>query len=210
MEIEGRQSHSWGEIVRKALPYVDADAGAELLAHALVSSNLDIRDISEKLMEQLADRAPESVMNALGRVMLDEHRGWHFRVSRFKIFEILPVDNVARWLDRSGSEGALQIARHLPPPFLTAEGDPKLHPTTELVLTKFGEDARVFSEFCAGVHSWQTYWGDIAAAKEKEAKVAEKFLTYPLPAVQKWADVEISSALQQATLFRGEEDKWRC
>jgi CRISPR/Cas system-associated exonuclease Cas4 (RecB family) len=68
----------------------------------------------------------------------------------------------------------------------------------------------VFSEFCAGVHSWQTYWGDIAAAKEKEAKVAEKFLTYPLPAVQKWADVEISSALQQATLFRGEEDKWRC
>ena len=51
---------------------------------------------------------------------------------------------------------------------------------------------------------------DFVRAKEKEAKVAEKFLTYPLPAVQKWADVEISSALQQATLFRGEEDKWRC
>ena len=68
---------------------------------------------------------------------------------------------------------------------------PSLHPLTEYVLREFETDDRTFNEFCAGVHSFQMYAGDIAATKEREADVAKLFLDHPLRRVREWARLEM-------------------
>jgi hypothetical protein len=70
-------------------------------------------------------------------------------------------------MERVGVVGARAFARHLPPPFLDGEGKPQVLQLTEYVLTRFEDDDRTFSEFVAGVRSYQGYWGSYAAAREK-------------------------------------------
>ncbi len=48
-----------------------------------------------------------------------------------------------------------------------------------------------------GSHSLQFYVGDMALHKEKEAKIAKKFLDYPPRRVREWAEYEIFSCEQE-------------
>jgi hypothetical protein len=73
---------------------------------------------------------------------------------------------------------------------------------TEYVLSKFDEDKRVFNEFVAGVHSLQSYMGDIAGQKQQEADMAKQFLRHPLRRVREWAQIEILDAESQAKFWR--------
>jgi hypothetical protein len=91
--------------------------------------------------------------------------------------------------------------------FLNAEGKPSLHPLTEFLLTRFEDDDQTFNEFCAGVHSFQLYVGDIAAHREAEAKFAEAFLNHPLRRIREWAQREWQSGYAEAELHRMEQDE---
>lgn len=99
-------------------------------------------------------------------------------------------------------EAARRIARQLPSPYLSEDGTPVVPPLTLYVLSTFGDDKRVFGEFVAGVHSFQSYMGDIAGQHLKEAEIARKFLTYPLPKIQEWAQLEIMDAESQANYWK--------
>jgi len=209
MADESGQGHWWGEIVKRAMVTIDAQRSADLLVQALIGSNFHIEQVADTLLASLANSHPDVVLNALGRLMLDEQNYWKFTVSRFSVFLSLPMDAVARWLEHSGTRGAIGIARHVPRPSFTSDGKPYLHPLTELLLEKYGSEDSVLSEFSAGVHSLQTYVGDISSQKEQEANDAEKFLNHRLPAVRKWAENEMASARQQAEHFRAYHDKAR-
>jgi hypothetical protein len=97
----------------------------------------------------------------------------------------------------------------VPAPSLNQNGQPDLHPLTELLLERFGGDKSVFAEFAAGVHDLQPYMGDIAGEKEKEAQNAEKFLHHKVPAVRRWAEQEIETNKRDAERFKAQADKFR-
>lgn len=161
------------------------------------------------MLSSLAETRPQAVMDALGEMMLDDEMRWHFHIERFQTFLSLPVEAIGHWLDETGVEGALRIAHHVPSPYLDEDKKPKLHPLTELFLGKHAHDDRVFQEFAGGLHSLQSYKGDIAGLKEQEAEVARKFLNHDLARVRDWAAYEIKSAAQEAANFRALADKQR-
>jgi hypothetical protein len=198
----------WAKIVEKIAPNIEPSLQAKLLVNAMLGDNYHLRDAADNLLSALAKTEPEAVMDGLGEVMLNKDKQWLFHVQKFAVFLCLPHDVIIRWLDEKGSEGALRLARHVPAPFLI-EGKPSLHPLTEYLLDKFESDDHVFREFAAGVHSLQGYFGDIAAQKEGEAEVARKFLSHRLRRVRQWAEFEIESAMQNAAMFRGLDDKER-
>ncbi len=203
------QAFWWGEIATRILPNVSPVQAADLLVRGLKGDNFHIREIADELLGKLAIQHPDEVMTILGGVILDDEDSWRFSIARTDWLLSLPVDVISRWLDEVGARGALAVARHVPPPFISDIGVATLHPLTELLLSRFGDDERVFNEFAAGVHSLQTYMGDIAGQKEKEARDAEKFLHYPIPAVRRWAEIEIEAGKRDAEQFRAEEDKRR-
>lgn len=77
-----------------------------------------------------------------------------------------------------------------------------------MVLRRFGDNDRVFREFCFGAHSFQTYWGDIADEHEREASVAERFLDRESPVIRRWAKQETETARREAQQARQEEEEF--
>jgi hypothetical protein len=145
-------------------------------------------------------------MEEVGSLMLSSETGWHFFLGKYPVFTALPTPVVIAWLARHGVEAAQRIARHLPRPFLDG-GSPSLHPLTEYVLRVYESDDRTFNEFCAGVHSFQMYTGDIAGTREREADEAKLFLDHPLRRVREWAQFEIQDGIQHARLHREHMDE---
>ena len=166
-----------------------------------------MRDAAINLLAAWAPVYPEEVMAAVGAVMLDPTTGVNFFISKFPLFTALPLDTVSAWLEAVGVEGSRKIARHLPHPYLDAAGQPVVPELTAWVLSHFEDDDHTFSEFCAGVHSLQTYMGDIAGAHESEAQDARRFFIHDLRRIRQWARIEHASALQNAQLHREWEDE---
>lgn len=209
IDDESGQGYWWGQIVGKVLPKINPERVAKLLVKAMLGDNYHLAKTADNSLSLFAKSHPDAVMLALGEMMLDEEKRWLFHVKRFSVFLSLPYEVVAKWLSEKGTEGALRLARHVPRPLLDEKGEPLLHPPTKLLLSEFASDDEVFQEFVSGVHSLQTYMGDIAAQKEQEAELARKFLNHPVPRVHQWAEYEIESAKQQATMFRALDDKHR-
>jgi hypothetical protein len=90
------------------------------------------------------------------------------------------------------------IANHLQPPSVDAEGKAQIHPLTEYVLAKWGDDEVVFGRFAASTHHLQMYAGDIASAHLREAESARPFLSHRIPAIRKWAGHEVTLGENQA------------
>jgi hypothetical protein len=194
---EMRKSEEWKDIMKKMATY-DADRVAVIAGKVLFSDNWSLRSEAKDVLADLARLHPESVMREIGRRALDEEQGWQFFVADFKaIIRSLPVKVVQGWVKESGLPAARAIARHVPEP--TIVGD---HPTvpdlTAWLLTEYPDDDRLFAEFCAGIHSFRTYWGDLAAHLEGEAKMAERFLNYPVQRIREWAEAESISARERA------------
>lgn len=202
------QGFWWGEIVRQAMPTVGPERAAKLLVSAIMGDNFHIREISDELLGQLASKHPAEVLAAVSDVILSES-SWKFTVGRSGFFLSLPVEVISAWLDKVGIEGALALAGHVPPPAIDDNAQPTLHPLTALLLERFGDDESVFTQFTAGVHNLQTYVGDIAGQKEQEVRTAEKFINHPIPAVRRWAEIEMRAGKQEAERWRAEMDKYR-
>jgi len=202
------QGFWWGEIVRRAMPTVGPERAAKLLVSGITGDNFHIREISDELLGQLASEHPAEVLAAVGDVILSEN-GWKFAVGRSGLFLSLPVEVISAWLDNVGVKGALALAGHVPSPRVDDNGQPILPRLTALLLERFGDDESVFTQFVAGVHNLQTYVGDIAGQKEQEARDAEKFIHHPIPAVRRWAELEMRAGKEDAERWRAEMDKNR-
>ena len=191
--------------VQLALDWTDADpdAACRMLAGALDDSDYNTRTLALNGLIRLADRHPSAVMESVGAATLNPMTAGRIGMTDLSsLFIALPLETVQAWLNRTGAPGARHLARHLPPPEISAAGRPTVPPLTEMVLAKFEDDDKVFREFSAGTRSGQAYHGDIAAAHEQEAAVARQFLTHPLKRVRDWAVIEIQSANRQAAMWR--------
>ncbi len=197
------RTHWWGETL-KMLAHVDPGRTAHLASRMLLG-DVEKQHEAERVLIDLARNYPNEVMEAVGEAILDEKRGWKMHILSFReLVAALPPEVVIAWLDRVGREGARRLARHLPAPHL--EGDrPTVPPLTEWVLTKYADDDRLFNAFCAGVHSFQLYSGDIAAQHEAEAREARAFRDHPLARIRQWAELEEREALEDAKRHREEE-----
>lgn len=197
----------WLAQVLKAAAPTNQLLAIQLASKALVGDNFAFKDEAEKLLSSWVSRYPEEVMDSVGAMILDEERGWRFFTGKFGIFHAIPEDVVIRWLDAVGVKGAQRIARHLPVPFLDPAGEPKVPKLTEYVLSHFEDDRLTFSEFCAGVHSFQVYRGDIASQREREAQSVRPFFNHRLKRIREWAHYEHDSGLEEAKYHREREDE---
>jgi hypothetical protein len=202
------QAFWWGEIVKHATPTVGPERAAKLLVSGIIGPNFHIRDTSDGLLGSLAAEYPREVISALGDAILSDD-SWRLNVARSNFFLSVPIEVISEWLDKEGVRGALALASHVPAPSVSDDGEPILHPLTALLLEKFGEEESVFTQFTAGVHNLQTYMGDIAGQKEQEARNAEKFIHHPIPAVRRWAELEIEAGRQDAARWRAQMDNDR-
>jgi hypothetical protein len=84
---------------------------------------------------------------------------------------------------------------------------PELNPVTRFILEKYGNDDLVFSSWFAGMHSGGAFAGSIADHMEQRAARAEPFLNFPIEAVRRWAQAEISYAAENAESFRMSEEE---
>ncbi len=192
----------WSSLVI-ALGRTDATRAARLAAALLLSDDLSVEEPAREVLTALAKSQPDAVMDALGAAMLDPGKGWRFFVGKYDdLIKALPVPVIQSWVEGTGVEGVRRLARHLPPPYLDNEGRPVVPQLTEWVLEKFEADDRAFEEFCAGVHSLQMYFGDIASQHEVEASTARRFRDHRLRRVREWADIEVRAATVEAERAR--------
>jgi len=202
----GREAHWWSEIMMK-IADTNPTRAIELACNAMISDEFEFSDAAKNLIALFANKFPSEVMENVGKIALDKNVGWHFLIGKFSVFTALSFKVVKEWLEKNGVDAARKVARHVPRPFLTAEGKPGLPPLTEFLLTRFEDDDATFNEFCAGIHSFQTYVGDIASKREAEAKFAEAFFNHPLRRVREWARLEWQSGHSEAEYFRMEQDE---
>ena len=182
-------------------------ASIGLIRLVVFGDSFEMRDEAINLLANWASDYPNEVMTGVGSVMLDPSTGVYFFISKFPIFTALPLKVVIGWLETVGAKGARKIARHLPRPYLNADGEPMVPELTAWVLAHFESDDRTFVEFCAGVHSNQMYMGNIAGTHEAEARDARKFFNHQLRRIREWAQIEYSSASQNAQRHREWEDE---
>lgn len=194
----GGESFWWAQIL-KTLAIYDPDRAIRFAATGLLSDSLDHKEECEKFLIDFASKYPEMVMNRVGEIALS-NEGWRFFIYTYReLIQSLPVNTVIDWLQKYGVEAARRVAGHLPVPYIDSDGKAVVPPLTEFVLKTFEEDEQVFRKFCAGVHSFQIYAGDIAAQYKKEAEIARKFLNHPLRRVREWAQIEIDNLILNLT-----------
>lgn len=176
----------------KALSALDIPRAASIAALGLFSEERIMQgEGAIEVLVYLASLDVSIVMDEIGRVMLDPlHGKWSYFGKYDSLFAALPPKVVIDWLKRVGVEGARRIARHLPPPSLDNDNEPVVPELTEATLEMFESDERTFKEFCCGVHSFQSYWGDIASKYDAEGKKAECFLNHRLRRIREWAQLE--------------------
>jgi len=73
---------------------------------------------------KLASSDAATAMEAVGKVMMDEKKGWHFFVGRYDFIKQLSTQTVIDWIDNHCVEAARRIARQLPSPHLSADETP--------------------------------------------------------------------------------------
>ena len=202
------EAYWWREILEEMLE-IDTERTIALACRALFGQHYAFKEEAEKLLSRIAPEYSQQIMNQLGYLLMDKESARRLFITRLvSIFQKLQPEVVIKWLDETGVEGARSIARHLPAPYINENDEPTLHPLTKFVIEKFGGDERVFSEFCAGIHSFRTYVGDISEIREKDAQLAKRFLNYPLPKIREWARREEHWAEEDAKRWREENEEY--
>lgn len=197
----------WFGKVLQAATEIDVARGCEIASQMIVSDSFSLKEEGERLLEELVRAYPEQVMEAIGRRIRDDATKNQFFLRKFSFVSAIPFEIVKSWMERIGVLGAQAFARHLPAPFLDGEGKPQVPQLTEFVLTRFEDDDRTFSEFVAGVHSFQGYVGSYSAAREKEGLQAKAFLNHRLRRVREWALLEMRQAEHDARIYSIREDE---
>ena len=197
----------WFAAVLTVATEIDPVRGCNIASRMIVGESFALKNEGEKLLVELVQAYPHQVMDAIGRRITDDATKNQFYIRKFAFLSTIPFEIVKSWLDRMGVEGARAIARHLPPPFLDSKVQPQVPPLTNFVLTHFEGDQRTFSEFVAGVHSLQVYWGSYSEARQREALQAKAFLTHRTRRIREWAILEVRRAEEDARIHGIREDE---
>jgi hypothetical protein len=202
----GRQVWAWTELLQElgqSLPEV----AIRLAVAALMSENsIPLSHSLERYLPEAARRHPQTMMNELGRGLLTPVAGWRIRLHGLSpVIAALPFEITRAWVEQRGLDAARALARLLPAPYLH-EGVAVVPELSEFVLDRFGEDRRVFGEFCAGVASYDMRSGDIAAQYDQDASLARAFFTHRCRRIREWATHAEQSARAYADLFRAEDE----
>ena len=201
------ESYWWCRVI-ELLADIDPRRAISLATQGLVPENLYHPMECEKLLVNLCDRHPQALMESLGELALDKDKGWRFQIGRHRaLIESLPTGIVIGWLEEHGVKGSRCLARHLPVPYVDEKNNPVVPDLTDYVLKTFEDDDWTFDEFCAGVHSFQTYTGDIAGQHEREAQTARRFLNHGVKRVREWAQREVETSLHEAECWRQQEEE---
>jgi hypothetical protein len=181
----------WVEIVKKLASF-DADRAVRLLAKTLLSDNFSLRGAVIGELSALSASRPETVMESLGSVLLDQENGWRLQISVLRdIVGKLPPEIVLAWVRQHGVVAARVIARHLPHPLVDLSGEPIVPSVLDTILREF-DDEKVFVNFLAGTHSADAWWGNGADELRRAAENAKKFLNHSNRRIREWAKNEIA------------------
>jgi hypothetical protein len=202
-----REDFWFAKVLQVAIE-VDVARGCEVASQMIVSDSFPLKQEGEQLLAALVQTYPEQTMEAIGRRMTDGATMNQFFIRKFSFVAAIPLDVAKTWLERVGVVGARAFARHLQPPYLDGAGQPQVPQLTEFILTRFEDDDRTFSEFVAGVHSYQGYWGSFSEAREKEGLQAKPFLTHRLRRIREWALIEMRQAEHDARVHGIREDEF--
>jgi hypothetical protein len=203
----GREGWAWAGLVA-AISRTHSQPAIRLAVMAIMSEN-HIR-LSHEVEQYLADAArqhPLTVMQQLGAGLLVPGRGWRLGLHELApVVANLPLAITRAWVAEHGLDGARALARLLPPPELR-DGVPTVPELTAFVLEHFGDDDRVFGEFCAGAgdRGWRS--GDIAGQYDQDARLARQFLTHPCRRVREWAIRAEAIARAHAEWFRTDDEE---
>jgi hypothetical protein len=188
--IGSQLSYEWSQITQLLAGH-DPSRGTRLLGEALLSENLNLQKKAEHVLIALAPAYPDAVMEGFGAALLDPDRGWRLQVCIVRdLVHAISPPSVMVWLRSQGIEAARAIARHLPRPFLTDVGEPVIPELLDTILRDFDDD-QAFSNFLAGVHSGESWWGDGSEQFRREAEEASHFLHHPNHRIREWAKHEI-------------------
>ena len=207
---DGRGEPTFWAALLRALSRSDIGRAAEAAAKGLLDPGLRHEMEAMQVLAELSARDAEVVLEKIDSAISDSERGWMFQVGDYRpLVTAIPEEPFLVWLERKGVTRARAIARHLPRPFVASTGEAVVPQTTAWVLTRFADDDATFRAFCAGVHSYELFSGDIAAQHEEYVRVAERFLDHPIPRIREWAAREITEQMQEAKEWRrrSEEEK---
>jgi hypothetical protein len=189
--VDSQVAYEWSETVEQ-LAFYEATRAADLFGRALLSENYNLQEQARENLRKLATRHPDEVMASLGKALLDENQGWRLRGDALRdLVEHIPPRNVIDWVRPRGISAARAIARHLPRPYLSDEGQPVVPELLDTILREFDDD-QVFEHFLARGHSVETWDGDGYQRFRQEAEQARKFLNHPNHRIRQWARSEIN------------------
>jgi hypothetical protein len=150
-----------------------------------------VEDNTFKTLLDLARQHPRIVMEAVGKRLLDPDRRPFFGLLRFPgLFEAIGLPEVQRWVMEHGAEPVRFMARHLESPWLR-DGAVFIPPVTEWILTQFGAEERVFTEFCAGRHAFEMREGHARDRRAELVRAMAPFINHELAWVRRWAQYEL-------------------
>jgi len=205
-----KEPYWWKNILKWSIPS-DPSRVSRLAADALVSrgGGLSAREAAMDLLVEVARTDTQAVLSELKRVMLSESTGWHFHIGNYKeLFAKLDQDSLIGWIESEGLNVAQHCARHLPLPYLDADGKPRVPKLTEAVLDRFSDDKSFFGEFLAGTQNHGVVFvGSLTGKTEEDAELARKFLLHRSAAVRRWAIAAIDSAQSTADSLRDFEEE---
>jgi hypothetical protein len=169
------------------------------------SESYETSEAATGLFASVAAAHPQKLMDGIGEALLSKERRLRFLFRKFPI-GLLPENIAVQWIEKHGLEGARLLARHVPAPFTGTNG-PDLNPLTRHILQNYGNDEIVFSGWIAGINSGGAFAGSIADHMERRAAVARPFLTFPIEAVRRWAQAEVTFAERNVEGLRLEEEE---
>jgi len=200
----GRLSHWFPNIFARVLP-ANPDRATSILIQMMRSESYETSEAATGLFASVAAAHPQKLMDGIGEALLSKERRLRFLFRKFPI-GLLPENIAVQWIEKHGLEGARLLARHVPAPFTGTNG-PDLNPLTRHILQNYGNDEIVFSGWIAGINSGGAFAGSIADHMERRAAVARPFLTFPIEAVRRWAQAEVTFAERNVEGLRLEEEE---
>ena len=197
----------WREAIVRMLPF-DSQFVIKACTHSMLEGNVVAAREAETGLAAAASEYPEAVLQTLTPYVRDKKTRSRFRMLKYgELVRKLPGPVVNNWLDKEGVDGAIALARSLPAPYLDEKQAPIVPEPTLTVLRRFGKNREVFEEFCLGLHSFQSYFGDIAAQHMREATVAKAFLNHDMDIIRRWAEEEIRWSEREAERERQEQEE---
>jgi len=196
-QLSGRLVYEWLEVIRY-LSNHDINRAAKTMCDTLLIKNVSIDDLFQQELIEVAERAPESVMEGFGDALLDKEMGWLMQVYELSnIVSTLPEDIVIGWTKKHGKYGAKKLARHLPKPIYGESETPVVPSVTDKILAEYG-DERVMSNFAASVHTGEVWTGNPSQQLRERAEKTRKLLMHANAKIREWAKYEIEYLVASA------------